>query len=129
MNQIVRSELIRIWRPSFRYGGIGAMAGFGAMISIFIFTSANDSTDTVQSGPGGGFASAAEISQPGGFLTALGTTSQIAGLVLLSLWAIAAASDYDTGLIRVLVQPNRTGSNSSPARSSPSPGSPSWPPL
>ena len=109
MIQIVRSELIRIWRPSFRYGGIGAMAGFGAIISIFIFTSASDTTGTAQTGRGGGFASAAEISQPGGFLTALGTTSQIAGLVMLSLWAIAAASDYDTGLIRVLVQaqPNR----------------------
>ena len=112
MIRIVRSELVRIWRPSFRYGGIGAMAGFGAMISIFIFTSANDTaqtTQTAQAGPGGGFASAAQISQPGGFLTALGTTSQISGLVLLPLWAIAAASDYDTGLIRVLVQaqPNR----------------------
>ena len=112
MIRIVRSELVRIWRPSFRYGGIGAMAGFGGMISIFIFTSANDTaqtTQTAQAGPGGGFASAAQISQPGGFLTALGTTSQISGLVLLPLWAIAAASDYDTGLIRVLVQaqPNR----------------------
>ena len=109
MIRIVRSELIRIWRPSFRYGGIGLMAGFGVLISIFIFTSADDSTEAVQGGPGRGFASAAEISTPGGFLTALGTTSQIAGLVLLSLWAIAAASDYDSGLIRVLVQasPNR----------------------
>ena len=107
MIQIVRSEWIRIWRPSFRYGGIGAMAGFGALISVFVFT-ANDSAETT-TGPGDGFGSAVDISQPGGFLAALGTTSQIAGLMLLSLWAIAAASDYDTGLIRVLVQtqPNR----------------------
>lgn len=109
MIRIVRSELIRIWRPSFQYGGIGAMAGFGAMISILIFTTATDAAPTAQAGRGRGFMSIAEISEPGGFLTALGTTSQISGLVLLSLWAIAAASDYDTGLIRVLVQaqPNR----------------------
>ncbi len=108
MIQIVRSEFIRIWRPSFRYGGIGLMAGFAAMISIFIFTSANEPADTAQAGPAA-FASATDLSDPGGFLTALGTTSQLAGIVLLSLWAIAAASDYDTGLIRVLVQaqPNR----------------------
>ena len=35
---------------------------------------------------------------------ALGSISTLAGIVVLSLWAIAAASDYDSGLIRVLVQ-------------------------
>ena len=35
-----RSELIRLWRPSFLLGGIGVMAGFAALVSIFIFTSA-----------------------------------------------------------------------------------------
>lgn len=107
MIQIVRSELIRIWRPSFRYGGIGVMVAFAGLISVFIFTSLDD---PASAGPGpGGFTTAADISRPGGFLTALGTTSQLAGIVLLALWAIAAASDYDTGLIRVLVQaqPNR----------------------
>lgn len=80
------------------------MAGFGVMISIFIFTSAEGATEGAQAGPGPAFASAAEISVPGGFLTALGATSQIAGIVILALWAIAAASDYESGLIRVLVQ-------------------------
>lgn len=109
MIQVVRSEFIRIWRPSFRYGGIGVMAGFAALISVFIFTSLDSTTDTAAPGPGGAFATAADIAQPGGFLAALGTVSDLAGIVLLSLWAIAAASDYDTGLIRVLVQaqPNR----------------------
>jgi len=40
---------------------------------------------------------------------ALGSITTFAGIVVLSLWAIAAASDYDGGLIRVLVraQPSR----------------------
>ena len=53
MIQIVRSELIRIWRPSFRYGGIGTMAGFAALISVFIFTSTDDPADEAQAGPAG----------------------------------------------------------------------------
>ncbi|NOX28626.1 MAG: hypothetical protein GXP35_01025 [Actinobacteria bacterium] len=109
MIRVVRSEFIRIWRPAFRYGGIGVMASFAALISVFIFTAADSSGSDV-SGPGGGaFANAAEIAQPGGFLVSLETLSSLAGIVLLSLWAIAAASDYDTGLVRVLVQaePNR----------------------
>lgn len=105
MIPIVRSEFIRIWRPSFRYGGVGLMAGFAALISVFIFTSLDSSTDAAAAGPGAGaFTTAADIAQPGGFLAALGTVSDLAGIVLLSLWAIATASDYDTGLIRVLVQ-------------------------
>ncbi len=112
MIAIARSEFIRIWRPSFRYGGIGLMAGFAALISVFIFTSLEDSSATATTaapGPGGAFATAAEIAEPGGFLIPLGTVSDLAGIVLLSLWAIAAASDYESGLIRVLVQaqPNR----------------------
>lgn len=110
MTQVVRSEFIRIWRPAFLYGGIGLMAGFAAMISVFIFTSVDGSSTDAAAAPGGGtFANATEIAEPGGFLVSLGTLSDLAGIVLLSLWAIAAASDYDTGLVRVLVQaqPNR----------------------
>ncbi|MFK7919858.1 MAG: hypothetical protein AB8G14_17415 [Ilumatobacter sp.] len=108
MTGIVRSEWIRIWRPSFRYGGIGVLAAFSVLISLFIYSSLSDaSTNT---GPGFGATTAADLEQPGGMLHALGSVSTLAGIVLLSLWAIAAASDYDTGLIRVLVQaePSRT---------------------
>ncbi|MFT7649861.1 MAG: ABC-2 type transport system permease protein [Candidatus Poriferisodalaceae bacterium] len=86
------------------------MAGFGVLISIFIVTSTSDGSGAAEAASGpGAFDSAGNLSVPGGFLTALGTTSQLAGIVLLSLWATAAASDYDTGLNRVLVQaqPNR----------------------
>jgi ABC-2 type transport system permease protein len=102
MMSVVRSELVRIWRPTFRYGGIGLMAGFAAMISVFIYTSLGDTEAAIPGG--GGVTTAADIAQPGGMLSAVGSVGSLAGIVLLSLWAIATASDYDTGLIRVLVQ-------------------------
>jgi hypothetical protein len=106
MRDLLRSELIRIWRPSFLVGGIGTMAGFAALVSIFIFTSAKNAPAVTQPsiGQGPGFATVAELARPGGFLTALATVSRLAGVVVLVLWAIAAASDYSTGLIRILVQ-------------------------
>jgi ABC-2 type transport system permease protein len=105
----LRSELIRIWRPAF-HAGIGVTALFAALVSVFIFTSAEDPTAAPPtSGEGPPSFTIAEIASPGGFLTALSTVSTLAGVILLVLWAIAAATDYGTGLIRILVQahPNR----------------------
>lgn len=106
MRHAFSSELIRIWRPSFLFGGIGVMAGFAALISIFIFTSAKTATvnQPPEFGQGPGSFTVAQIASPGGFLTALGTVSRLAGVVLLALWAIAVATDYSTGLIRILLQ-------------------------
>jgi ABC-type transport system involved in multi-copper enzyme maturation permease subunit len=107
MRNIVRSEWIRIWRPSFRYGGAGVMAGFAALVSVFIYVSAPTATAATphQPGPAGRFvATVAQIAQPGGFLTALAPVSTLAGIILLALWALCVASDYSTGVIRILVQ-------------------------
>jgi ABC-2 type transport system permease protein len=103
MIPVVRSEFIRIWRPTLRYGGIGLMAGFAVMISVFIYTSLGSADQAMQPGGGPGVA-VADVAQPGGMLAALGSVGSLAGIVLLSLWAIATASDYDTGLVRILVQ-------------------------
>jgi len=100
-----RSEFIRIWRPAFFIGGFGVMAGFAALVSIFIYTAAkNGTTLPPTAGAGAGFATTGQIARPGGFLSALATVSRPAGVVLLALWAIAVATDYSTGLIRVVVQ-------------------------
>jgi ABC-2 type transport system permease protein len=108
--RVFRSELIRIWRPEFVYVGIGVMALSAGLVSIFIFTSAETATAAPPS-PGRGASSftVAEIASPGGFLTPLSTVSRLAGVILLALWAIAAATHYSSGLIRILVQahPNR----------------------
>ena len=42
MFNAVRSEWIRIWRPTFRYGAIGTLAVFAATISYFIYSSLLD---------------------------------------------------------------------------------------
>ena len=100
-----RSEFIRIWRPAYFYGGFGAMAGFAALISVFIYTAAKSGPPIPStSGQASGFASVAQIASPGGFLAPLTVVSRPAGVIMLSLWAIAVASDYSTGLIRVVVQ-------------------------
>ena len=87
------------------------MAGFAALISIFIFTSAKTTVVPQPPAPGQGPGSftVAQLASAGGFFTALATVSRLAGMILLALWAIAMASDYSTGLIRILVQaqPNR----------------------
>jgi hypothetical protein len=100
-----RSEFIRIWRPAYFYGGFGAMAAFAALISVFIYTAAK-SGPPVPSGSGqaAGFASVGQIASPGGFLAPLTVVSRPTGVIMLSLWAIAVATDYSTGLIRIVVQ-------------------------
>ena len=102
----LRSELIRIWRPAF-CAGIGVMALAAAIVSIFIFTSAEDPTAAPPtSGEGPPAFTVAEIASPGGFLTALSTVSTLAGVMLLVLWAIAAwtqgSFDDDVTLLAVV---------------------------
>jgi hypothetical protein len=100
-----RSEFIRIWRPAYFYGGFGLMAGFAALISVFIYTAAKTGPPVpTTSGQAAGFASVAQIASPGGFTAPLSVISQPCGVIMLALWAIAVATDYGTGLIRIVVQ-------------------------
>ena len=95
------AELIRLRRPAFVRGGFGIIAGFTALISIFVFTTAGD--DEGGFGPAAS-AAADELSEVGGFVASLGTISNLVGIVFLALWAMAAATDYDSGLVRILAQ-------------------------
>ena len=105
MYNVVRSELIRIWHRSFLGGGIGTMAASAGLVSWFVYSSATDPVTAAAAGPPDqAVATVAEIAEPGGFLTALGTISTLAGVVLLTLWAIATVRDDSTGMIRILVQ-------------------------
>lgn len=102
----LKSELIRLRRPSFIYGGVGLMGLFAAMMTIFAFTTAGDAT--AAPGPGG-LPDLSVLEAAGGFLASLGSISTIVGLITLAFWAIAVATDYSSGLVRVLTQaqPNR----------------------
>lgn len=106
MFSAVKSELIRIDRPSFRYGGLGMMTGFAALLTMFVFSAAGEDND----GPGPALATLADLTAQGGFVATLSTIASLLGVVTLAFWAIAVATDYDTGLIRILTQaePNRT---------------------
>lgn len=100
-----RSEFIRIWRPAYLLGGFGVMAAFAALISVFIYTAATNVPPVPStSGEAAGFATVAQIASPGGFLAPLSVIGRPSGVIMLSLWAIAVATDYSTGLIRILVQ-------------------------
>lgn len=102
----LKSELIRLRRPSFIYGGVGLMALFAALMTTFAFSTAG--TEEAAPGPGG-LPGLSELEAAGGFLASLGTISTIVGIIALAFWAIAVATDYSSGLIRVLTQaqPNR----------------------
>lgn len=100
MLRAIKSELIRLKRPSFLIGGIGVMAVFGALSTFIAFSGAG----TTGPGPAALFPSEATLATSTGFVSGLGMGSQLMGIVALSLWAIAVASDYQTGLIRLLVQ-------------------------
>jgi NADH:ubiquinone oxidoreductase subunit K len=98
-----RSELTRLRRKGFTLGWLGLTFVLTLMISTFSFVVAGDGTD-VSAAPGGGFPTAAELSGADGRMLPLGAAATILGVVTLSFWAVATASDYVTGLIRLLVQ-------------------------
>jgi ABC-2 type transport system permease protein len=100
----LRSELTRLRRKSFVLGWFGISALFVVMINTFVFKAAADGTTVPSNAPGGSFPGMAELVRPDGFVAGLGAAGTLLGVVTLSFWAIATATDYSTGLIRLLVQ-------------------------
>lgn len=100
MRRVLMSELIRLNRPSFFAGGLGGMAAFGA-ISTFIGFAAAGQTGA---GPGQYIPTEAVLAAPDGYTAGLMLAANLVGIIALSFWAIATASDYSTGLIRLLAQ-------------------------
>ncbi len=76
------------------------MAALGALSTVMGFSGAG----TTGPGPAASFPSEAALASSTGFVSGLGLGSQLMGIVALSLWSIAVASDCRTGLIRLLVQ-------------------------
>ena len=99
-----RSELTRLRRRSFAIGWLGLTALLAFLFTTFVFVAAADGTEIPSAAPGGTFPSAAELAGADGGVLGLSAASTILGVVALSFWAVAAASDYSTGLIRLLVQ-------------------------
>lgn len=104
MWRATRSELIRLRRRSFLLGWFGTTALFTAMVTAFLFSAAASGTVIPANAPGGSFPSAAELLGADGHVAPLAAAATVLGVITLSFWALAAASDYSTGLIRLLVQ-------------------------
>ena len=100
MMRVIKSELIRLLRPSFIVGGIGLMAAFGVLATVIGFSAAGQSG----AGPAQYFPSEMALAASDGFVSGLALASNLVGIVALAFWAIAVASDYGSGLIRLLVQ-------------------------
>ncbi|MBU4556282.1 MAG: hypothetical protein KJ747_05370 [Actinobacteria bacterium] len=100
MLRVVKSELIRLNRPSFMIGGVGAMALFGSIATVIGFAAAGKAGP----GPGQYIPTVAALAGSDGFTAGLMLAANLIGIVVLSFWAIAVASDYSTGFIRLLAQ-------------------------
>ena len=102
MMRAVRSELVRLRRPGYILGWFGLTAVFAALVNVVMFQVSSDASAPAE-GPGVSFPTLDALLGADGVVAGLGAASSMFGVVTLSFWAIAAASDHSTGLIRVLV--------------------------
>lgn len=102
-----RSELVRLIRPRMLIGWFGLVAVFAALINVVMFSMTRG--DSPAAGPGVAFPDAAALASADGLVLGLSAASSMFGIVTLSFWAIVTATDYSSGLIRLLVaaQPHR----------------------
>lgn len=106
----VRSELVRIRRRGVVLGWFGLTALAAALINTVMFQVASTTSAAAPAaGPGVSFPAAAELAGPDGLVAGLASAASMFGVITLSFWALVTATDYGTGLIRLLVsaQPHR----------------------
>lgn len=105
----MRSELVRIIRPRLLAGWFGLTAVFAILINVVMFSTVGDAGAMPEQGPGVAFPDVATLGTADGLVVGLSAASSMFGVVTLSFWAIATATDYSSGLIRLLAaaQPRR----------------------
>ncbi|TFC70524.1 hypothetical protein [Cryobacterium sp. TMT2-4] len=105
----LRSELTRLNRRGIWLGWLGLMAVFAVLINTVIYTIAANGSAPPGGGPGVTFPSVATLESSSGIVAGVSSAASMFGVITLSFWAIATASDYSTGLIRLLAaaQPHR----------------------
>jgi hypothetical protein len=105
----VRSELVRIRRRSVLLGWLGLTAVLGVLVNTVMFSVVADAEGAATSGPGVSFPSLAVLESPEGLTAGVASASSLLGMVTLALWALLTATDYSTGMVRLLVaaQPER----------------------
>ena len=103
MTAAVRSELTRLGQPRLLITWFGLMALFAMLVNTIMVTFVSGGGSLPPGAPGVAFPSLAELESPSGLMAGLAAASNMFGIVTLSFWAVAAASDYSSGLIRLLV--------------------------
>jgi ABC-type transport system involved in multi-copper enzyme maturation permease subunit len=103
MSAALRSELTRLGQPRLLASWLGLMALFAAMVNTIMVTFVSGGGTLPPGAPGVAFPSLAELESPNGLMAGLGAAANMFGVVTLSCWAVATATDYSTGLIRLLV--------------------------
>lgn len=99
----VRSELTRLRQPRLLVTWFGLMALFAVMVNTIMVTFVADGGAMPAAGPGVTFPTLEELEAASGLMAGLAAASSMFGVVTLSLWAVATAGDYSSGLIRLLV--------------------------
>jgi ABC-2 type transport system permease protein len=105
----VRSELVRLRRPRMMAAWLGLMALFAVMVNTVMFSVVSNGTTLPPGAPGVSFPDAATLEGPDGLVAGLSAAATMFGVVTLSFWATLTATDYGSGLVRLLVsaQPHR----------------------
>ena len=104
MVSAVRSELTRLRQPRLLIIWFGLMALFAVMVNTVMITFSTGGGEACRPGaPGVAFPTLAELESPSGLMAGLAAASSMFGIVTLSIWAVVTATDYGSGLIRLLV--------------------------
>ncbi len=99
----IRSELTRLAQPRTLLAWFGLMALFAAMVNTIMVTFVSGGGSLPPGAPGVAFPTLAQMESPSGLMAGLGAASSMFGVITLSFWALATATDYSSGLIRLLV--------------------------
>lgn len=102
MVNVVLSELTRLRRRGYVLGWLGLTAAFAALINVVMFQVVSDDAAPTD-GPAVSFPTLEQLLAQDGIVAGLAAASALLGVVTLAFWAIAAATDYSTGLVRLLV--------------------------
>ena len=102
MIRTIRCEWTRLKSRNYIVGGIGLMAALGLIVTVIVFFTAKGGS--AMTPLGGQTVSVATLEASDGMFAGLRLAANMWGIVALVVWAIAAASDYSNGLIRLLVQ-------------------------
>jgi ABC-type transport system involved in multi-copper enzyme maturation permease subunit len=103
MTGVIRSELLRLGRRNVLVGWFGLIIMFAVLINFVMFQVVEQSGPATADGPGVTFPSAATLLSTDGIVAGLGSAASFFGVVTLAFWALITASDYSTGMVRIVV--------------------------